>query len=63
VIDPGGISVRPVSRTSATHGAACGFAMTLAAVMSSPRAAAFTAAWAICASVLPELIVMSGLSA
>ena len=73
---PGGTSVSPASTTRATHapcaasaanGAAPG-AMTLAGQpaathgSSAPVSAAITAAWAICATVLPELMTAAGLS-
>ena len=65
MIVPGGTSVSPASRTSATQPGRSNVAgaTTRACETSMPSAAAITAAWAICARVLPELIVTAGLSA
>ena len=65
MIVPGATSVRPASRTSATQPVSSNVSglMTRARETSWPSSAAITAAWAIWASVLPELISIAGLSA
>ena len=65
MIVPGATSVRPASRTSATQPGSSNVSglRTRARETSWPRSAAITAAWAICASVLPELISTDGFNA